>query len=348
MAGIEKPAFIAVDEADEAAPRRVAGLAARFPGSRGRRRSRCSTRRRSTGSATRCGASPASSGSACGATAVDDEPLALHPPRDGRGRRGPGPPRPGRAGRGTGLGPVGEVRRAARGPRPRRRRRRRGRGDDPLGPHTSPLAGQQSREDVVEQAQRHSPQDVALDVDPVHEQRLREAPDEVNGSVARDAGSASTRTEGVRTPTTSASLEPPARCPAEIPAEERVHAPARRARVERAGALRAPRRRPGRARPPPPPRATLWRAGRASSGSGFPPGSPSCPPCSRRRPCAATISDPEHAVRIAEDRGEDGGVPQRRSRSGLEREQVVDRLAAPDQRPRRRRRAPPPGGGTPL
>ena len=119
--GSSKPAFVAATRADEAAPGAVDAWRPPSPASP------CcpcpsSTRPRSTRSATRCGGSRADPGLPP-RERVDRRGAARPPPAgDGRRRGRCRPPRAGRRlHRGPGLGPVGEVRRAARRPRARGR-----------------------------------------------------------------------------------------------------------------------------------------------------------------------------------------------------------------------------------
>ena len=123
----------------------------------------------------------------------------------------------------------------------------------------------QPRDDVVQQPQRHAPEDMALDVDPLDVQRLRKA--QRTERAALDARSAprAPRTAGVCTPTTSSLRCAPLDVRPSHGAEERVYAtPVACVSIGSSAA----RTVTGRARARPPPRASRSAVARRSSSAG--------------------------------------------------------------------------------
>jgi Xaa-Pro aminopeptidase len=173
-----------------------------------------------------------------------------------------------------------------------------------------PFAGEQTRKHVVEEPQRHAPEDVALDVDPVHEQGLLEA-DRREGQrrarrrVGEDAHRRRQHAHDLRL------LQPPGRVGRDA-AEERVHAPAGRAGLER--------RQCGEhvdvVRAEPDLFLGLAECGREEigvAGLGLPAREPELPAVETAVVCAHDDGDAQLAVCIAEDRDQDGGIPQPRA-----------------------------------
>ena len=149
---------------------------------------------------------------------------------------------------------------------------------------------------------------------------------EVNGSVAREAGSASTRTDGVSTPTISASWSRHV-VSGEIRREEGVDAPAGGARVER----RERREDLDIVRAEPDLLLSLAQGGGEEvcvAGLRLAAGQPELPAVQPAVVRAHDDRDPQLPVRVAEDRDEDCGVPQRRVGHASRSKQVVDRLAS--------------------
>ena len=190
------------------------------------------------------------------------------------------------------------------GTRPRDARGRLPHGRDPRALDV-PLAGEQTRHDVVEQPERHSPQDVLADRDAVDDEAVRERAD-VNSSSRRTSPHARARRRAA-----SAHRRPRPRWVAR--ARRRGCARGTGAprsawgRCAPARAPRARRPRPARGRSPPPPPGARSQPGSGRRGR----------PARRERRAARRAApirahdqhDPQLLEHIAKDRHEHGCYP---------------------------------------